>query len=212
MKKIVLIIYYLLYTAVAESQVYANYSLLNQQANKYTFSLSTYSNICCFPFNGFIAEKANDTVYLKGFYHIAMVCIGPCGRIDTIIYDKLYTGIKYINVSTNVIINNSSGSIDTIRMKSDSTFILNTTGVGNVPSTEDFLVYPNPSSDYISIAGADNFLNHRVVLSSAIGTEVYHGVLEEKIDVSSIPTGFYMLCVQDKQGTAILQRKVLIQH
>jgi hypothetical protein len=83
----------------------------------------------------------------------------------------------------------------------DTTACLNVTAAGlNEFDLNGFAVYPNPTSDVISIVAPQSYLNLPFELLDAKGNLIKKGVYSNdlKIDVSALKNGLYMLYINNK--------------
>lgn len=71
------------------------------------------------------------------------------------------------------------------------------TGIPNNISKKDIKLFPNPASDYITIQFQQSD-GYNVQIFSAIGMKVLETEWEEKIDVSGLVPGVYLVRVGDK--------------
>lgn len=85
-------------------------------------------------------------------------------------------------------------------------FLVNT-GLNDI-KTEPLSVYPNPSSDHISIYGAENA---RISITDAVGRQyrLYNDFSGNRIDFSGMPAGIYFLKAE-KPGHSPIVQKVII--
>jgi hypothetical protein len=73
-------------------------------------------------------------------------------------------------------------------------------------ATLDFSVYPNPSSDNISIQSKTEISN--VQLFNSLGQNVLEVKGKSNIDISKLSAGIYFLKVQDAEGNLGLKRVI----
>jgi hypothetical protein len=60
----------------------------------------------------------------------------------------------------------------------------------------DLMLFPNPSSDWVRLAGGRNNVSTQIVILDLEGREVYRSAFEEQVNISSLPNGCYLICVQ----------------
>jgi len=73
-------------------------------------------------------------------------------------------------------------------------------------SEETFILYPNPTSDYVKISGLTDSVNYKIY--SISGTVLGTGVVanNEKISVQSLSAGTYFLVLEDSQVIKIVKK------
>ena len=81
-------------------------------------------------------------------------------------------------------------------------------GVGlSVVEKNNLTVYPNPSSGLVYITGA--VVNDRIELTDLRGVVVFRSNVtsaeSEKLDISSLATGTYLIKISGEKGTSIRQ-------
>ncbi|MBI5323877.1 MAG: T9SS type A sorting domain-containing protein [Ignavibacteriae bacterium] len=65
--------------------------------------------------------------------------------------------------------------------------------VEEIPSNEDFVIYPNPASDKIKIKLKDEFINQNIQIITLEGIVVLETEFKPEIDVSGLISGVYFL-------------------
>ena len=65
-------------------------------------------------------------------------------------------------------------------------------------SQNQFLIYPNPVSDFLMIRGLDESQVQSISIFNTFGQKLYEGDLKEQIDVSSLTPGVYFIRIGDK--------------
>lgn len=114
-----------------------------------------------------------------------------------------------------------NGALDDVRIYnyalSDSAifalFTLNTTSVAEESSSLDFIIYPNPTSDFLNIEISPIKKFKSISIIDVTGREVYHSTFSnsnEKIDIKNLPSGIYALqvCAESEQK---LQKKFVVE-
>ena len=133
---------------------------------------------------------------MRGFWH-AM----GCGSADTINYTNPFSGINYINVSSNEIKGFSPG--DTTFNEFDTTFDLSATSIKHVSDNATQLgIYPNPASTAISLPIAANEL----IVYNTFGQVVlqaHNTKAQQQIDVAQLRNGLYFVAVYDKEKNKV---------
>ncbi|MES2479230.1 MAG: T9SS type A sorting domain-containing protein [Bacteroidota bacterium] len=66
-------------------------------------------------------------------------------------------------------------------------------------------VYPNPSEDYVFV---NSSLPLRLTLSNVLGRAVIHQQEQNKIDISSLPTGIYILYIRDQSDKLLKVERI----
>ncbi|MCC6185617.1 MAG: T9SS type A sorting domain-containing protein [Chitinophagaceae bacterium] len=148
------------------------------------------------------AKQSNDTIFILAYYHVkgfwpAMGCV----NLDTINYTNTFSGINYINMSSNEIKGFSPG--DTIFNEYDTTFDLAATSIKQaVTATTQLSVYPNPASTAISLPLAANEL----IVYNTYGQVVllaHNTKAQQQIDVAQLRNGLYFVAVYDKEKNKV---------
>jgi trimeric autotransporter adhesin len=68
-------------------------------------------------------------------------------------------------------------------------------------------IFPNPTSDFITITANDHSKIKNIELISAKGTILYRSkIIENKIDISTQPTGMYFLKIENVNGKVTLKK------
>lgn len=68
------------------------------------------------------------------------------------------------------------------------------------PDIDELTIYPNPSTDYITIRGENlQASEHHVNIFALSGQKIYSDIYQEKIDVSSFPSGKYLVRIVDEK-------------
>ncbi|MCB4808018.1 T9SS type A sorting domain-containing protein [Tamlana sp. 62-3] len=93
----------------------------------------------------------------------------------------------------------------------DNLVLVNTTVLSAQEIAESsFKVYPNPAKDVINISALNSVNVESVKLYNVIGKQVYAGdVLTEKIDISNLNKGLYLLKIQAESGS--INKKIIIE-
>jgi hypothetical protein len=75
-----------------------------------------------------------------------------------------------------------------------------TVGVNNEALVENNIsIYPNPSSDYITIL-AKNIPIKNIKIIDLTGKLIYENTFIEKVNVSNLKTGMYVIQIESKDG------------
>ncbi|UFH33734.1 fibronectin type III domain-containing protein [Chryseobacterium sp. C-71] len=83
----------------------------------------------------------------------------------------------------------------------DYTVRISKPGVANALNQTDILIYPNPVSTVLNVKNISKKANYKIY--SAAGQVVSSGlILNNKIDVSKLINGVYVIDIEDAQGTA----------
>lgn len=70
-------------------------------------------------------------------------------------------------------------------------------------SEQSLIIYPNPATDFINIQG-ENLFNSSIAILDLQGKEIYKSVITcDKIDISNLPKGIYMIKVSDNKHHSI---------
>jgi hypothetical protein len=88
----------------------------------------------------------------------------------------------------------------------DSITILNTLGVDEVVSNQEFIIYPNPVSNALSLKVSDNLIGSNYSIKDTHGKNLIEGTinqLEGQIDVSTLSTGVYFFSIEKNGGQAL---------
>lgn len=63
-------------------------------------------------------------------------------------------------------------------------------------------LFPNPVKNFIQLKGVENINISRIKISNVLGKEVYtSNVLDSKIDISNLNSGFYILTIQSESSS-----------
>jgi hypothetical protein len=107
--------------------------------------------------------------------------------------------IKYISVTDTLIINLNLLSSEPLKYKNN------------------IKVYPNPTSDQISIDCGDNFTtlqHHKIKISNALGQTVFSNTISQQIFTIDLSTwsgkGLYLMYILDAQDNIIDVRKIIL--
>ena len=84
-----------------------------------------------------------------------------------------------------------------------SIFVL---AVNNVNTTEEAKIYPNPATETLHITAQTNV---RAVITNVTGKTVIDQAHATDINVSSLPTGIYMVMLYDENGERLLVQKLI---
>ena len=163
--------------------------------------------------NGFYCEDLNN----DGYKDLIMVDIYTENEAETVIY--LNNGDKFIQKTIEL---NGSGWCYPVDVNNDGLFELLKFDVAQTQQTEvtfgvdlnyldysnalsinnfenDIKVYPNPSFDYINI-NADS--NLEAVLYDSLGKELIRENVTDKLDISTLEKGIYILNLSDGVNTS----------
>lgn len=81
-----------------------------------------------------------------------------------------------------------------------------TLGLNNVIS-QSLKIYPTPTKDYIYIKGGNNYNSYNYSIYNTLGQEVIQSKSTNKIDVSTLTNGIYILKLQ--VNNSIISRKII---
>ena len=76
---------------------------------------------------------------------------------------------------------------------------------------QDLLIYPNPVSDFLTIKNLDKKVAQKVKIFNSLGQVVFSekiNLSEEKIDLSNLRKGNYVLEISNRQGV-VSQRRII---
>jgi PKD repeat protein len=76
-------------------------------------------------------------------------------------------------------------------------------GIENIQKKQGITIYPNPSSDIITIEAEINNLNSNYIILNSIGQQVLSGELIDKkntIEIRNLPEGFYLIRIGETEG------------
>lgn len=186
-----------------------NYS---RASNDYTFYLTTFfyfgAGTSCPKISWFTSQRSNDTLLVSAFYDTrGRWATKGCYSYDSIEYVNPFSGINYINVSTNMIANLTDESIiDTVRHIDDTTFVLSPTIIPDPQKNACKLyVYPNPAGNTIYVKGIDPVSGLHLHLFNIMGQQVYEqaGKLDQGIAIDPLPAGLYFLRLFDQSNNEI---------
>ncbi len=79
---------------------------------------------------------------------------------------------------------------------------LSSLGTPDFTSSNDIVVYPNPTTDIINIKGGDNSIN-AIVIYSASGSLIAQYPANETISLAGLSPGVYFLKVSTEKGIYI---------
>ena len=85
------------------------------------------------------------------------------------------------------------------------TFHLPTTGLTNMPSANDIVVYPNPSGSIFTIHAT---VEVNVILTSIVGETLLKKEDAKNLDLGNMPPGPYLLSIYDLTGARIKTEKI----
>jgi aminopeptidase N len=85
-----------------------------------------------------------------------------------------------------------------------------TTSTGDVNANEKYKLYPNPAGDYILLPDSDAI--HHAELINAQGQTLRTEIVEQKINVTDIPSGFYAVRLTNIHGEQLSIQHLLILH
>jgi len=73
----------------------------------------------------------------------------------------------------------------------------------------DLAVFPNPTSEFISVSDANNIV-HFVEVYSLLGKKVksFDFLAEEKYNVGDLPKGMYLVRILDEQKSILSTKKI----
>lgn len=168
--------------------------------------------------NGFYCEDLNN----DGYKDLIMVDIYTENEAETVIY--LNNGDKFIQTTIEL---NGSGWCYPVDVNNDGLFELLKFDVAQTQETEitfgvdlnyldysnalsindfenDIKIYPNPSYDYINI---NAHLNLEAVIYDFIGKELIRENVTDKLDISTLEKGIYILNLSD--GTITSTHKII---
>ncbi len=100
------------------------------------------------------------------------------------------------------------------------TFDSGTTSAADVQRINaDFLLYPNPTSDYISVTvSAEEELEIVIRLQDMLGNQLATRVFQQqnqltaKFDVSDLPAGSYIVSIGDRSGLSHISKQIQVIH
>ena len=99
---------------------------------------------------------------------------------------------------------NSYYLIDDVKLSSDSMFV---NSIQNISSNADFLVYPNPASNFINIV-FDDSKQHQVIVYNSIGEIALTSFVEKHntINISALSQGIYYITAN---GNSIIKKFII---
>jgi hypothetical protein len=146
-------------------------------------------------FNGFITDSIE--FYLADFTHAD-------STLDYIVTDWQYIELlpgPYDSVSFNLF----SSDVGAFGMNTPAYFCID--NVGNYPLSNSiitenkFIVYPNPSSDYIYLKCLDKNNEYSISIFDLYGKEIIHKLKNSKqLNISCLEIGQYIIQIQTKNG------------
>lgn len=168
--------------------------LLSNSATLYTDSIYTDTTQWVKISGSFIADSTYSYVMLGNFFN----------DFNT---DTLYFGGPPYWASS------SYYFIDDICVSTDSAYNSTWTGLSeSKPTTEQFVVSPNPATDVVNILFSNND-NEEVVLTNLYGevisTNKINNNISLRLNISSLPSGIYILTVFGKQGKKLTSKKIV---
>ncbi len=132
-----------------------------------------------------------------------------CHSIDTFLVEPLMEGNYQIEIEYH------QGSVcpisgfDAIIATLDTTLTVGQTNdIFSLGTSDKFSIYPNPSSDFIHFNINSRERLKRIQLLNIDGTEVKNILMEEWIDLRSLPAAIYVLKVQFTNGEIITKKVV----
>lgn len=110
------------------------------------------------------------------------------------------TGYRYFRV---LMIDNG-GASGTAGFQEIELFGTPVLSVNNPKSVKQISIYPNPTTDYISISNLENSYNYLIV--SQLGQEVLNGTYNNKIDVRNLTNGIYFLKIEGRNTLKFIKK------
>jgi len=84
-------------------------------------------------------------------------------------------------------------------------------GINEAARDNQIEVYPNPNSGMITVRTADKRISS-IEIYNLMGAKVYETAYrKEEMDISSLPSGVYMLSAMDEQGVTLARQKIIRQ-
>ena len=88
--------------------------------------------------------------------------------------------------------------------KMSDCYFVSTSGLNNFNGRDQFSIYPNPAQDIVRISG--DFPSDAQFLITSLPGQVCLSSTESLIDIHSLPSGFYLLSLVDKDGVTTATR------
>lgn len=177
-----------------------------RETNDFTFYLASDFSLGygggCPHAKWFLAEKSNDTLYIKALYDIggAWPAVG-CSSKDTLHYTNPFSGINYVTVSCGKVIGFIDTGTDTTWNIYDSTFDLNATGINETIAGNAIGIYPNPATNTLNIPNLAGNQWQEAVLYNSMGQIVMRykstKAATEQLNISNLAAGLYQLVLFD---------------
>lgn len=159
-------------------------------------------------------QKSTDTLFVKVFYQLptAVPLVGSVSN-DTLYYHNTFSGIKYLNISTNYYTSETyypDPEKDTTRNLFDSTFNLEASKVVTPRQQNNCTIYPNPASDKIWIQSTAKAASYKVF--DALGRLQLQEAFKPSFSVKELVPGYYFLLLYDEQNTLISKTTFIKQQ
>lgn len=148
------------------------------------------------PLGGMTINNNELYFYEHGDTTISVVNINSQDSIPTIFDTGVISGDIYIN----------GNDIYISDFKND--LILRYTNVIssiNEPIEQSFIIFPNPTRDFIEIKGNDNPLNYSITTSTGKIITNFNKLNENRIDISLLPSGMYVLTFDNGETYKIIK-------
>ena len=116
------------------------------------------------------------------------ICVGYCSDIRT--EESLGSNVMIVKIGPN-------DESETIAQEGIDLVSVNEVVL------EDFLVYPNPTSEFLNVSGIKTSFQYKIL--SVEGKEYANGESNHKISVSKLPKGMYFLQINSEQNKVIFK-------
>jgi aminopeptidase N len=140
-----------------------------------------------------ITQIPSDTAV--SFFEIPIPYRLTGNNIDTIIVVEPTTNFQTFNFP------NLPGITNVVFNPGDRIFAreLFTVDISETPASNNLIVFPNPTRDYLYFENAANFIGSSIRLYSLDGKLVQQQRMNQSIDVSTLSNGFYLIEIQNEE-------------
>lgn len=146
----------------------------------------------------------NDTVYLIADYEVGLLAV-ICYSTDTFDLGILPCATIMLHVEANITVGGMATDESSIPMNINCT----ATGISEINSENDLIIFPNPVSNELSFIQNENLVSPlKVSILNVFGELIYFSIgtskdHSTKLDVSILPNGIYFVRVESTQGVSI---------
>jgi hypothetical protein len=108
-------------------------------------------------------------------------------------FNKNYCYVETVNLVNSIEFAEFFNNIPNLHCVFNSEMVYPISSVNDSETQNQFLVFPNPVSDFLVVLGLDESQVQSISIFNTFGQKLYEGDLKEQIDVSSLTPGVYFL-------------------